>query len=488
MHTQYESWSRLTRMSRDEHRRLQNRKLAAFIRHQIPYHPYYREVFKREGLSFSDIRTVDDLVKLPFTSKADVAPTAEDRARPRQFILQPDEHLLKKHAPKSLLLRLLWMKLTGQDAKWALEREYKPIHLHFTTGRSALPTPFGYSARDIEYLKESAQRLLNVIGVNRENVAINGFPYSPHLAFWLANYGLNAVGMTSLATGGGKVMGTQKIMDAIERMKAALLTFIPGYCYHLLREAKKQGRDFSNVQWVVFGGERVSQGLRDKVRELLQELGAKDPQIYATYALTEGKTAWIQCAENTGYHLYPDLEYFEVIDDEGQRVPDGQPGELTYTALDWRGSLVLRYRTGDMTKGIEYHPCPNCGKTVPRIMPDIQRKSEVREFNLTKVKGELINLNEFYPILSAQRDIEEWIVEIGKRNNDPYEVDTMTVKIAPKPGVNTDAVKANVAKLIQSAVNVSANVIEAPLDQLLQQMGMETELKEKRIQDLRPKT
>lgn len=487
MRLEHENWKGLNSMSREALRRLQNRKLARFMRHQLPYSPYYRELFAREGISFSDIQTVDDLVKLPFTSKAELAPTQEDRARPRAFMLQPDEALIKKTAAKSTLLRILWGKVTGQDVMWNLEREYKPIHLHFTTGRTALPTPFGYSARDIEYLKESARRVLDVIQVPRDIVAVNGFPYSPHLAFWLANYGLNAVGMTSLATGGGKVMGTQKIIDSIERLKAGLLLFIPGYCYHVLREAKMQGRDFSQVQYVVFGGERVSQGLRDRVRGILQDLGAAEPQIFATYALTEGKTAWVQCAEDTGYHLYPDLEYFEVIDSDGRRVPDGEPGELVYTALDWRGSAVVRYRTGDMTRGIEVDPCPNCGKTAPRIRPDIQRSSDVEEFQLTKVKGELVNLNEFYPLLSAQGDIEEWIVEIGKKNNDPYEIDTLTVKVAPKHGVAFAELRGKIGALIRSSVGVSAEIVEAPMGELLEQMGMETELKEKRIQDNRPK-
>ena len=466
---------------------VENRQLAYFVRHELPFSPFYRELFKKHKLHFEEIQTVDDLQRVPFSSKVDVAPTADEPARPRQFILQPDEHLIKQFASKGKLLKIVWGKLTGQDVKRRLEWEYKPIHMHFTTGRTALPTPFVYSARDIEVLKQAGERMLDVAGVPRDLVAINAFPYAPHLAFWQTYNALIQLGITSVQTGGGKIMGTQKIMDAIERLKAGILVFIPGYAYHLMREAIKQKKNFSGVKYVLTGGERASPGLREKVKELLKELGATDPIFLSTYAFTEGKTAWIQCHEKSGYHLYPDLEYFEVIDKDGKRVKDGEPGELVYTSLGWRGSIVLRYRTGDMTQGIDYEPCPHCGKTVPRISMDIQRNSEIKEFHLTKVKGELVNLNQFYPVLSGIPEIEEWQVEIRKHNNDPYDIDEMVIYLAPKAGVSFTDLQAKVGKLVRNEVFVSADIVEKKLPELLEMLGMETELKEKRIVDQRPR-
>lgn len=484
----YLDWQKVSQLTRDEQRQLQNTKLRWFFRHRLPFSPFYREFFKQHRLNWSDFNTTDDLQKLPLISKADIAPTEDDRAKPRKFILQPDEHSIKKYFDKSELAKAVWGKITKQDVKKKLEWEFKPAHLHFTTGRTALPTPFTYSQYDLELLKETGRRLFNVGGFNSDNVALNGFPYSPHLGFWLAYYAMVESGMTSLATGGGKVMGTQKIMDSMERLKITLAAFIPGYCYHLLREAIKQGRDFSNLKFLVFGAERVSPAFREKVKEMLAQVGAHEVQIFATYASTEAKTAWLQCAEHTGYHLYPDLEFIELVDTTGQRVPEGQGGEVVYTALDWRGTLVVRYRTGDVAQGIEYDPCPSCGRTVPRILPDIQRNSDIKEFHLTKIKGEQVNLNNIFPIMSSINGLDEWQLEIRKRNNDPYDLDEIVVLVSAKDGASIAKVKDEVMKHMHADMQVSVNVEQETTEELIEKLGMETELKEKRIVDSRPKS
>lgn len=483
----YSNWQQVSRMSRQELADLQNKKLKWFFRHKLPYSPYYRGMLERLKLSWNDFNTTEDLQKLPLTSKKDIAPVEDDRARPRQFILQPDEKLIKKHATKGELIKLIKMKVAKQDAKAELEKEYKPAHIHFTTGRTALPTPFTYSRYDLMLLKETGRRLFEVGGFSSDNVALNGFPYSPHLGFWLAYYAMVESGMTSLATGGGKVMGTQKIMDSLERLKITLAAFIPGYCYHLLREAIKQKRDFSHLKYIVFGAERVSPAFREKVKELLAQVGATEVQIFATYASTEFKTAWLQCAEHTGYHLYPDLEFVELVDEDGRRVREGEPGEVVYTALDWRGTVVVRYRTGDLAQGIEYSPCPNCGKTVPRILPDIQRRSDMKEFHLTKIKGELVNLNNVFPIMSAIKGVDEWQLELRKHNNDPHDLDEIVVLVSSKPGVNFHDVKSEIEKKMHAEMQVSVKVEKHTTEALIQRLGMETELKEKRILDSRPK-
>ena len=475
-------------MNKTEILSLQNKNLKRFFHHELPYSPFFRELFEKHNLKFTDIKTIADLQKIPFTSKIDLAPTAEDPGKSRRFILQPDEALLKKYAPKSKLIKILFQKLAGLDFKRKLEWEYKPVHLHFTTGRTALPTAVGYTTKDLDTIKETAQRLFQTLGIPNDAVVVNAFPYAPHLAFWLTYFATSSLQLTTLQSGGGKILGTPKIIDAIETLKAKVVTSIPGYFYHILREAVAQKRNWSGLEFVVFGGERVSEGLRGKVKELLKEVGAYETKILATYAMTEGKTAWSQCSEESGYHTYPDMEIFEVVDEKGNQVPEGTPGELVYTSLNWRGTVMVRYKTGDMIQGLTWQPCPHCGRNVPQISRDIQRKSDIKEFHLTKVKGELINLNSFYPVLSGIKDLDEWQLEIGKVNNDPYEVDEMILYLAPKPNVNFDELSRDVNRRILSETGITPIIVQKKLQEVLQMIGMESELKEKRIVDKRPKT
>lgn len=480
------NWQKLSHLNQNQIKKLQDQKVRDFIKYQIPYHPYYSNVLKNIRIDFDNIRTTDDLQKIPFTSKEDIAPTLNNQKKPIDFVLQPNKELIKKYSPKTKLIKMGLKKIfQGQEKlKETIEKEYKPIHLHFTTGRTSLPVPFLYSFTDLERLKQGGIRLLDVFDIPPEEKAINGFPYAPHLAFWQVYWASIGAGITTLQTGGGKIMGTKKIIDSIERMKANTLIFMPGYAYHLLRIAVKEKRDFSSIKQVIFGGERVTPGLREKIKEFLEEMGARDVRVLATYAFTEGKTAWAQCHEQSGYHLYPDLEFIEIVDKNGQRLPSGENGEIVYTALDWRGSVVLRYRTGDLGS-LEIGPCPYCGRTVPRIKPDIQRSSEFKEFELTKVKGTLINLNNFFPLLSGHSQIEEWQVEIRKLHDDPHEIDELYLYLAPKSGVSFAKLNQELSEKIKAEMEISPKIIELSLDELTRRLGMETELKEKRIVDLR---
>ncbi len=468
-------------------RELQDKKIKAFIRYRVwPYHPYYRRLFKKNNIDPYSITTTDDLAKIPFTSKEDIAQTKKEPNKHTDFILQPNQKLIKEHYNKVRLIGLGLLNIFSKGyLKNSLEREYKPVHIHFTTGRSALPVPFTYSAQDIERLKESGRRMFDVFNAERDDVVINAFPYSPHLAFWQAFYGIKACNLLSLQTGGGKVLGTEKIINGIEKMKANIFVAIPGYAYHLIRKAAEEKRNFSNLKKIIFGGERIPPGLRKKIGELLVKLKCRNARILSTYAFTEGKVAWSECCADSGYHLYPDMEFIEIIKD-GERVNDGEEGEITYTALDWRASTVLRYKTGDIGS-LSYEKCPNCGRTVPRINAKIERKSDLKRFNLTKVKGTLINLNFFFPFLMGNKDIDEWQVVIKKRRDDPYEVDELMLYIAPKKKVDRAKLKFNLKHQIRDKMEVTPYIIITDREDLLEKLGMETELKEKRIVDIRPR-
>ncbi|PIU65161.1 MAG: phenylacetate--CoA ligase [Armatimonadetes bacterium CG07_land_8_20_14_0_80_40_9] len=490
------------KMSRQEIKKMQDKKLRDFIRYQVyPYSPYYHRLFDEKKIKPEDIKTTDDLRRLPFTSKADIAPSAESPLRSREFILQPDLEKIKKFASKKTLLKLLFQKIIfGEDeVRKRLEWEYRPVHIHFTTGRTAMPTPFLYSQRDLENLKEAGRRVLALGRTTPDAIGVNIFPYAPHLAFWQTFFGNLAVGATALHTGGGKILGTQNIINAIEQMKATGILGIPGYVYHLLREAASQKRDFSSVERILTGGERMSEGLRQKIKELLVQMGVNPDNLLvgSSYAFTEGRLAWIECARGMkekrsyGYHLYPDLEFIEIINPKtGERVGEKEEGEIVYTPLDWRGTVVLRYRTGDIAVGgITYELCPNCGRTAPRISAEIKRSSEYKEFNLTKIKGTLVDLNAFFPLLMGHPEVVEWQVEIRKKDNDPFGLDELWLYVTAKEGVDQENLRKDLEKKILAQTEIAPNkIVFLPLGETLNKLAMETSLKELRIVDARPKT
>lgn len=491
-------WRRIQHLPRHEQRALQDHLLRRFVREYLhPFSPYYRELFERHGVRPEQIRSVDDLRRLPLSSKRDLLPTTDDPQRFRKFILQPDPQSLRRAWPLHKKLPLLWQKWTrGADAvRTRLRAEFFPSFMTFTTGRSAEPVPFFYTPHDLKNLQETGARLVDLMALPSEYRVANVFPYAPHLAFWQVFFAGQATGMMALSTGGGKVMGSSGDLRAISRLKADALIGVPGYVYHLLRRAAEERIDLSSIRCVVLGAERVPPGMKQRICQLLQGMGAGDVRVFGTYGFTEARMAFAECPtpdnEYTGYHLYPDFAIFEVVDPKtGEVVPEGEDGELVFTPLRGRASCVFRYRTGDLVRGgIRYEPCPHCRRTVPRISSDLTRESSLKDLQLLKIKGTLVNLEDCAMILGSIPEIEEWQIELRKKDDDPLEVDEMVVHLA----VHKDAAHESAAHKVRDAfkgrLEVAPNRFEfLELEAMLRKIGMETEMKEKRFVDSRPRT
>lgn len=487
------------RRSPEDYRRDQGRRLRDFIRRQlVPFSPYYRKLFKEAGIDPLSVREPEDLSRVPFTSKESIAPTPEDPDRPREFVLQPTKELIHEHWPLSSKLGLLVTKWRHGSAavQQRLAEEYRPVSIFFTTGRSALPTAFLLSRVDIEILQEAGRRIAEVGDIDpQKDRLLSLFPYAPHLAFWQVYYvGLGGTVFT-LNTGGGKVMGTDGILQAIRKIRPAYLIGIPGYVYHLLREAQSQSMDLSFVRGLALGGDQATPGYRARVKELLRSMGAEKPGVISVFGFTEARKCWAECRgeDQAGFHSYPDLEIIEVVDPvTGKPVGDGETGELVYTCLGGRGSCILRYRTGDLlVGGVTWKPCPFCGRTVPRMSSHLERVSNLQSFQLTKVKGTLVNLNLFKDTLQGDPRVEEWQLVIKKRNDDPFDVDELHLNMAFSSRVDecsTDRVREELERRLFEVTEVKVNAVHVlPLKHLLELLGMETQLKEKRIVDLRAK-
>lgn len=490
-------WKNWDRLDAGTIRERQGAELHKYLKNQVlKYSPFYREMFKREGLSADDIRSLDDLHKIPFTTKADVVPSSDKPGKPREFVLQPNPDTFASTLSTGKKLGMVKNRfIAGREMKDQVLDEYLPVFFIATTGRTAVPTPFLYSKEDMVIFREAARRLMVVSLADRQtDFVMNLFPYAPHLAFWIVyNAGIEN-GLPIFHTGGGKILGSERIIAMIESYRATLLVGIPGYLYHLLRIAAEQGRDYSNVKKIVLGAERVTPGYKRRIKELLESMGAKDPVILSTYGFTEARSAWMECPcedttkDTTGYHLYPDMHIFEIIDPEtGKEVGDGETGEVVITSLGWRGSVVLRYRTGDMARGgITRKQCPVCGRTVPRLSTDITRVSEVNELNLSKVRGTLVDFNEFFPIMHDIPEIVEWQIEITRKDNDPHELDEIHAYLNIRDDADGTRVSRSLNQAVRETMELSlAEIKYESIQSITDRLGMEDRVKEIRIVDRR---
>jgi phenylacetate-coenzyme A ligase PaaK-like adenylate-forming protein len=488
-----QSWSEIAHLPAAELRRRQDERLRRFLREQVvPFSTHYRRVFEQAGLRAKDVRGVADLARLPFTTKQDLLAAQSDPERKRDFLLVPTPESIRAHWGLAKKLDLL---AGGEAARAELRREYTPNFPTFTTGRSADPVVYLFTPYDLRILAEAGARMLDVHGITDPLARIvNLFPFAPHLAFWQSAWAGFETGRMMLSTGGGKVMGTPGNLRVLERVQPQVLLGTPGFVYHLLREGADRQARVTEMKLVILGAEKLSPGLKHKMSEALARLGSPGVLVLGTYGFTEARMAFTECPTalevSSGYHLYPDLGVFEVIDPASGRVlGEGETGELVYTPLDGRGTVALRYRTGDVAMGgITWEPCPHCRRTVPRVASDLRRVSDQRSMSLTKIKGTLVDLAAMGALLSGQREIEEWQVVLQKKDDDPHELDELLLRLALRPGVDPARYEGRIREELLAGVEVAPNRVEfLETKRLLDLLGMETELKEKRFVDRRPR-
>ncbi len=489
------SWRGITSLTCSQIKDLQNKRLHSFINtHVYPFSPYYRKLFDEKKIDPRHIRAKEDLKRIPYISKSDLI----DKDNPqkfRDFILQPDKEKISRYWPKSRLLLLAATSLLqGRHLQADLAKEYRPVFMTFTTGTTNSPVPFMYSRYDLDNLNVSGERMIGLFDIKGDERIMNLFPFAPHLAFWQVFFGAVEAGIFSLSTGGGKVMGTEGNLTALLRIKPSAILGVPSYIYHLVRYAQEKGHDLSFLKKIVLGAARVTPAYKQKLSDMLSAQGARNVYILGTYGFTEARCAWAECPVedhlSSGYHLYPDKEIFEIIDPAtGDVKDDGEDGEIVYTSLDSRASVMLRYRTGDFVKGgITHEPCPYCGRQTLRLSSDITRLSDNKDIYLSKVKGTLVNLSHFAEVLSGIPQVDEWQLEICKHKNDPYEVDEMVMYVTPQAGANQNTLSQLIKDKLTGATEVSPNEIKfIPLDEMVKRLELETANKEKRILDSRPK-
>lgn len=310
-------------MSREELHQLQSSRLRQTLESVYQNVPFYRNLFDEQGIKPQDIRGIEDISKLPFTTK----------------------DALRENYPFNMFA--VPMK--------------KVVRLHASSGTTGKPTVVGYTRQDIETWAELVARMITAAGVTDEDMAQICFGYGLFTGALGLHYGLEKVGATVVPSSTGN---TEKQIMLMQDFGTTTLIATPTYALHIAEVASGMGIDPKSLGLKIglFGSEVWTESMRE---ELERAWG-----LFATdnYGLSEiiGPGVAGECRQRKGMHVSEDHFLVEVINPEtGQPVPDGEEGELVITTLTKEALPIIRYRTRDITiKTTE--PCA-CGRTTARI-------------------------------------------------------------------------------------------------------------------------
>ncbi len=470
-------WNKISRMPAAAIKKMQDEMLQKFITEEVAArHPFYKEVFAENGINPSEIKTVEDLQKLPFTTKSDTLIRENDILYPKKFVLQPPAEDEKQEKKKGF--SLFAKKESGPDPE-----HYKFHTLYFTAGRTAKPVPLEYTHYDLDNLKEAGSRAFDVLEMTRDDTLINAFTFAPNAYFWQMFYSTIGIGSSALQTGGGKVLGLEKILKALDSMEAPAIAIAPGYARFALHTLKHFGFSAENLERIILGIDYTPLTAVEALQRLMQKVGAKEQKVQRTYFVSEAKSGWAECAPGYGYHLNPDHVFVEIVDPaSGAVLGEGQKGEVVITHLDTRGTVLLRFRTGDLaTGGLTTEPCPNCKRTVPRIMGDIERLEHVYE--LAGPQGTVtLNGNHLRSNMFARDDLLLWYAEIN--NNGGH--DALKVVMKGVSGSDEEALAHKLKEELSEQFGLPFELESASLDAVANKIGLEKNITEINIFDNRP--
>jgi phenylacetate-CoA ligase len=311
------------KMPLSELRESQSKSLTALVKRMYYNVKFYRDKMDEAKVKPEDIKSIEDIVKLPFISKAD----------------------MRDVYPYGLF---------AADMKDIVE-------LHMSSGTTGKSVVVGYTENDMKIWSEVMARSLAMGGVTKEDMVQNAYGYGLFTGGLGVHYGTKEIGATIIPISGGN---TAKQLQIMQDFKPQVLTCTPSYSLYLAEAGKEQGMDFSKLGLKVgfFGAEPWSESMREEIQSKLH-LKALD-----IYGLTEiiGPGVACECECQDMLHIAEDHFYPEIIDPEtGEQLPEGEKGELVFTTLTKEGTPVIRYRTRDITY-ITRKPC-KCGRTSARM-------------------------------------------------------------------------------------------------------------------------
>jgi len=423
-------------MSRGKLAALQLKRLRQTVKNAYDNVPLHRKRMRKLRMEPGDIKSLEDLTRLPFTLKGD----------------------LRDHYPFGMFAR----------------PRQKLARLHASSGTTGKPTVVGYTLKDLETWAGLMARSMACAGVRPGDVVHNAYGYGLFTGGLGAHYGAERLGATVVPMSGGS---TERQIVLITDFGARVLCATPSYALAIAEVAEKEGVDLrkSKLRVGLFGAEPWSEAMRNEIQI---RLGLKAVDVYGLSEIL-GPGVACECEEaQAGLHGWEDHFIFEVIDPEsGKPVAEGQQGELVITTLTKEALPMLRYRTRDITR-VSTERCA-CGRSHLRIKRITGRNDDmliIRGVNVypSQIEAVLVGMPEIAP---------HYQLVVERRGN----LDHVTVEIEASPDVVPGAeayarIGGAARHQIKSMVGITTEVLVKKPGEIPRSMG-----KAVRVRDLRPK-
>ena len=391
----------------EEMKKLQSEKLVKQVKHVYENVPYYRDLMDKKGVKPDDIKSIDDLHKLPFISKAD----------------------LRDAYPYGLL---------GKPLKDC-------VRIHSTSGTTGRRVVAFYTQHDVDLWEDCCARAIVAAGGTNEDVCQVAYGYGLFTGGAGLHGGSHKVGCLTLPMSSGN---TERQIQFMMDLNASIICCTPSYAAYIGESLKEQGYKPEDIPLKagIFGAEPWTEEMRQNIQ---QTLGIK---AYDIYGLTEtsGPGVAFECSEQTGMHINEDHFIAEIIDpDTGEVLPEGSKGELVFTSLDKEAFPLLRYRTRDICV-LSRKKC-SCGRTLIKMAKPMGRTDDmliIRGVNVFPSQIETVLLNEGYQ--------PNYQIVVDRVNN----TDTFDVHVEMSPEQFTDIVSEILAreKALASAMKIMLGI------------------------------
>ncbi|MGN0667109.1 MAG: phenylacetate--CoA ligase family protein [Huintestinicola sp.] len=361
-------------MSREDMKKLQDERLVAQVKHVWDNVPYYRQKMEEKGVTPDDIRSTDDLYKLPFLSKAD----------------------LRDAYPYGLLAKPL------SDC----------VRIQSTSGTTGKRVVAFYTQHDIDLWEDCCARAITAAGGTNEDVCQVCYGYGLFTGGPGLNGGSHKVGCLTLPMSSGN---TERQIQFMMDLKSTILCCTPSYAAYIGEAFKEMGYkpEDNSLKAGIFGAEPWTEEMR---KEIEKSLGIK---AYDIYGLTEtsGPGVSFECSEQTGMHVNEDHFIPEIINPEtGEVLPEGEKGELVFTSITKEAFPLLRYRTRDICV-LSRKKC-SCGRTLIKMAKPMGRSDD-----MLIIRGVNVFPSQIETVLIAQGYPPNYQIEIDRvKNTDTFDV------------------------------------------------------------------